>query len=316
MSQVSEMDLQKAGSRALQVFASMRTYGARFYREYMGIQSSLPLKGVGEASMPASPHTLGPRGFVAPGALATLADVALASSIRAFVAPRSRTATVGLTLQIVREVPTELVRARAEVVSGTSHTAVSQCHLTDDSGKVLALATGTFAIRPVPETGPWLPYAQDSAIAARDVVPVDPKELRDDELWLLKHVEVSLGGECLDGPYANYLRIEWLSRGTGRATAIWPLGPHLWNRVAHVHGGAIFGALAVAAAASLPENSRARVVEQHVQFARPGRGEALRVEANLLRRGQQLTSVHAQIVAEDDRSVASALVTLEVAADG
>jgi uncharacterized protein (TIGR00369 family) len=140
---------------------------------------------------------------------------------------------------------------------------------------------------------------------------VDPADLNAEEKRLLRRVEESLTMDGQDGPYANYLGIEWQDRGTGRSSGVWPLGPHLWNRATHVHGGALFGALAIAALACLPDETGVRVAEQHTQYVRPGVGTELRVQASMLRRGQMLSFVSAEVADAEGETVAAALVTLE-----
>lgn len=290
----------------------MRAHDARFYWEYMGAHfSPSSEEDVFEGVALVQAHTLGPRGVVAPGVLATIADIALAMSIRPTVPPRHRTATFGLTVQILRETSTSSVRARSQLLSSAEHAAVARCSLLDDLNTPLAVATGTFAIRPVPGGGPWLPYSNDRVISASDFTPVDPDGLSEVERSLLERVEGSLARSEPDGTYAAYLGIEWEARGEGSASGEWAIGPHVWNRVAHVHGGALFGAMSVAALACLPDSAGARVVEQHVQYVRPGIGDMLQVEASILRKGQMLTSVQARVLDLDGDVVAGALVTLE-----
>ncbi len=312
MREASDEAVTAIRPRVLQIFATMRALGARFYREYITVNIALRRDGVCEATMPAGVHVQGADGSVAPGALATLADIALGTSSRRLVPRGHRMATVGLTMQFAPEAKLAgNIQARAEVVSATAHMTVSQCRLTDDVGDLVALATGTFAIRPVPEGTPWLPYSQDSKIAASSLPPVASEDLNDIEQRLLGRVEHSLKSPGPDGPFASFLGIEWLSRGDGEPSGVWPLGPHLWNRVDHVQGGAIFGALSAAALACLPDDVRTRIVEQHVQYVRPGAGKSLRVEAKLQRRGQLLTSVQAEMTDENGDRVAGALVTLQ-----
>jgi uncharacterized protein (TIGR00369 family) len=311
MSLVPEGAVEATRSRALQIFASMRAHDTRFYREYLAIQSSPPHDGACEAEMSVGIHTQGAGGFVAAGAVATLADVATAAAVATLAEQPSRTATVGLTLQLVRELPTQSVHARAKVVSMAGQMGMAQCRLEADDDELLAFATATFAIRPMPDDGSWLPHDRDGAIAAQPSPPADPRDLNGQEQWLLNHVEESLREDGWGGPYASFLGIDWHSKGTGEASGTWPLGPHLWNRVAHLHGGATFGALATAALAAVPDGQTTRIVEQHVQFVRPGQGNQLHVRANVVRRGERLTSVQAALTDDGGLVIASALATLE-----
>ena len=73
----------------------------------------------------------------------------------------------------------------------------------------------------------------------------------------------------------------------------------------------MFGALAEAALCCLPREANPQLLEQHVEFVRPGNGSSMRVEARLLRRGRQLISAEGAIVDGDGQTLARGLATLE-----
>lgn len=303
--------LAAARSEALEALAADRTSGVRFHRHFMGIRSN-PSEDEGCRSLLlAHRQTLGPGGAPHPGALATLADVALAAALRRRLTAPQRVATFGLTLHIVRETPVPRVHSCAEPVSVDEGTGLARCLLTDPNGGLLAEASGSFAVRnPLTNTA-WRMVARDIEIGDPAPAPPAAAELTAEERLVVAHVERTVPLDGPDGPYGSFLGIEWQERGTGRVRARWPLGPHLWNRSGHVHGGAVFGTLAAVSLACIPPGTGARLVEQHVQYVRPATGEGIRLEAEMLRRGQRLISVHATILDAQGRTIAGALSTLD-----
>ena len=174
----------------------------------------------------------------------------------------------------------------------------------------MAEATGSFAVRVPLDVNDWQISLQDVNGAEPDQ-PLRVEGLDEQERMLVEHAELAATKGSQDGPYADYLDIEWRERGEGSAVGRWRLGPHLWNRSRHVHGGAMFGGLAEAVLACLPRSRTLRLVEQHVQLIRPGIGEELRLEARLIRRGQRLVFAEATALSSNDRVVSQALATME-----
>ncbi len=294
----------------LQSFAVMRAHGVRFYESFMSIQELADTSAVCGATVPVRHRVLGPRGFVAAGVLATLADEALASALMSAIGEPSRLATIGLMVQVVRETPATQIQAEAEVVSLARRTGVARCKMTDERGNIAAIATGTFTIRRVKTGDPRLFAEQGDATGDSRLQPVPLHDLTQQERSIFQHMERGFGATSQDGPFADYLGIEWNRRGDGESSGRWPLGPHIWNSTGAVHGGSICGALGVAALACIPGDPPGRILEQHVQFVRPGHGDELHVEAHLLRQGQSVIFVHAAITDVSQKNIASALVTV------
>lgn len=307
VTQTSERAADEVRHDALAALGAMRTHGYVFYREFMGANYVSSVDGVCHAAMPARFQTRGPSGAPALGALATLADIALASSWRPPVPPGQRLATVTMTLRVPREALTALVHARAEATWRADHVAASRCRLVDDRGGVLAEAEGTFVVRTPPE---WVKLRTMLRRGGHEYAALNPSELDEVESGLLRQVERSLLQGSPDGPYLDFLGIVWETRGSGQAVGRWPMGPHLYNRAGHAQGGALCGALAGAALACFPPDAQLRLVEQYVQFIRPGVGTELRVEAALVRRGHQLLSAEASVLDGRGRTATRALVTL------
>jgi uncharacterized protein (TIGR00369 family) len=299
---------------ALEALSSIRMRGGRFYRDYLGVRSLPHSDGGCDSFLMVRRQALGPRGAPAPGALGTLADVELGWALRQAVGANRRLATFALNLRIVRDEPAIRLDSCGQIVSLLDQIGMAHCRMTDDRGRLVAEATGTFAVRPPQKMDDWQLSLQD-VNGADPAQSLSPDELDDAERRLLGLAESSALLSGPDGPYADFLGIAWESRGDGSARATWLLGPHLWNRSNHVHGGAIFGSLAEAVLACLPQEARPRLVEQHVQLIRPGLGGKLHLEAKVVRHGQRLTSAEATLLDDRERIVARALATLESAGD-
>jgi uncharacterized protein (TIGR00369 family) len=309
---VSDGYLEAARRDALQSISAIRMRGGRFYRDYLGVRSLPHTDGGCDSFLMVREQALGPRGTPAPGALGTLADVDLGWALRRSVGANRRLATFGLNIRIVRDEPAIRLDSCGQKVSLLDQIGMAHCRMTDERGRLVAEATGTFAVRAPQKMDDWQLSLQE-ADSADPLHLLSPDELDDAERGLLDHVESSARLDGPDGPYGDYLGIAWLERGEGSARATWPLGPQLWNRSNHIHGGAIFGSLAEAVLACLPRDAKPRLVEQYVQLIRPGVGDRLHLEAKLIRHGQRLTSAEAAILDERGRTVARALATMESA---
>ncbi len=294
----------------LSAFAAMRAHGVRFYKTFMSFGELPDTTSVRGAAVPVRHRVLGPRGFMAAGALATLADAALSAVLRRSIGEPTKMATIGLMLQVIREVSARTIVADAETVSLTRRVGVARCKMTNEEGTLVAIATGTFAISNMQMVYPRLFAEQDNATGDSQLPSFPLQELSRHERLILKNVERLLRASSADGPFADFLGIEWQRRGDGEARGRWPLGPHLWNTVGVIHGGAVCGALVAAALACIPGDPPGRILEQHVQFIRPAQGDELVVEAQLSRRGRSVIFVDAAVTNPEHKIVASALITV------
>jgi uncharacterized protein (TIGR00369 family) len=298
-----------ARADALDSIDAVRNRGAGFYEHFLGVRRASVKAGRTLVDLLARPQALENDGSPAPGALATVADVAMYSALRLTLDPRFRMPTFSLTLQILRQVPTGRVYAHGEVLELSDQIGVARCRLAGESGEVLAEATcsNALVLRQEDGTRPPLWYG---APESQTPVPADPDTLSDAEHRTVEHVERSLELRGPDGPFADFLGLEWQTRGTGASAAYWPLGPHLRNHVGQIHGGALFGTLALAATVCAPTQARPRLVEQHVQLLRAPAGDELRVHARVLRQGRQLISVEGEVLDVGGRVIARSLATL------
>lgn len=101
-------------------------------------------------SMPTSPWLTSPSGFVLGGVTACLADVALGAAVQTTIPAGSALAPTDLRVQFIRPVPPDggSITARAQVVHRGRGMAASRAEVTNDQGKLLALASASAVILP------------------------------------------------------------------------------------------------------------------------------------------------------------------------
>lgn len=120
-------------------------------------------------------------------------------------------------------------------------------------------------------------------------------------------------------PFVAHLRIGVELMEPDRAVLSMPFNDSLPTMGDVVHGGAISSLVDTAAAAAawsgaeVPERPRASTVGFTINFLRPARGEGVRAEARVIRRGGSgLCVCEVKVSAEDGAEVATALVTYQL----
>ncbi|MDP9461880.1 MAG: PaaI family thioesterase, partial [Actinomycetota bacterium] len=259
---------------AIAAVARTRAQGLHYYGQILGITASPPADG------PRRPY-LAPDRCVTPGpvppvALATIADLAMGSAIRAAVGAGRRLGTTSMTLHHLRPVVTAPVQPDASVVwlDADRRNGLARADLTDATGALVGAAQGWFMALPVPEgvTMRLLPWELDELPAVPDLAP---DELRENEraavdATLRAGARASARGTSV---IAELTALTWDDTSDGTARGALRIGPELGNRVGHVQGGALYGiGLSAAARAVGPGFEPA---DGHWQFLRPGDGDLL-----------------------------------------
>jgi uncharacterized protein (TIGR00369 family) len=101
-------------------------------------------------TMPANAWLTSPTGLVLGGVTACLADVALGSAVQTTVPAGSALAPTDLRVQFIRPVPPDggTITARAAVLHRGRAMAASRAEVTNEQGKLVALASGGAVILP------------------------------------------------------------------------------------------------------------------------------------------------------------------------
>lgn len=116
-------------------------------------------------------------------------------------------------------------------------------------------------------------------------------------------------------PLVGHLGIALEELGADRAVLVLPFRPELATMGDTVHGGAIAAladTAAMAAAWAVEEeapDARGSTASLTVAYVAPARGEDLRAEAVVVRRGRRLCACEVRVTAPGPRVVATALAT-------
>jgi uncharacterized protein (TIGR00369 family) len=122
-----------------------------------------------------------------------------------------------------------------------------------------------------------------------------------------------------NSPFVAHLGIDLELLEPGRAVLSMPFSDSLPTMGDVVHGGAISALVDTAAAAAawsgaeVPQRPRASTVGITVDFLRPARGQGVRADARVVRRGGTgLCVCEVKVTAEGGTEVATALVTYQL----
>lgn len=119
------------------------------YYELLGMEVQRIGKGVARVRMPVKKELTHAYGIVQGGAIASLADSAVAMALLGLVTPQEIVATIEFKINFFAPVRQGRLIARAKIVHQGSRTAVGDVDIKDEKGKVVAKALATYSIRRV-----------------------------------------------------------------------------------------------------------------------------------------------------------------------
>jgi uncharacterized protein (TIGR00369 family) len=286
---------------------------------------------VGEGSatytMPASGWILGPKGRVHTGMLVFLADGALTAAAFTALAPYAFCTTAELSMTFLGEPPMggSLLTARSRVIHADARSALCECFIEDDGGRLCAHGTGRcHIIGPLREPDPDAVLELEPVPEREEPTP-DPhlrpaagEVLDDDVLNHLSGLEVlraQVDGE-LDLPPVHHLTgIRPLAAESGRVVFTLPASEWLRNEFGGIFGGAI-GFLAKSAVAgavqtTAPAGTGYTAVDVKVNFLQPVEpdGRDLVATGTVVHGGRRLAIATAEVVHGQGERVAIATGT-------
>ena len=300
--------------RALVALSKNRIPGYHFGGLFLDLQCRRYDRGGVVLEMDTGPHNANPNGTTHFSAVAFLADMALASSCRAFVDPTRRTATLMLEARVTGEEARGRLRAEARSDGFTGRTALAQAYCT---GRILAgdkevmRMSGTWVSPPSPDGKPLHPLPWE----AGEDYPVAPRlafdQLDPMERAVLRRIEKALRdakhGEFLDRFWVPVVR-HTPSGAVGRL----PIGLYVGNRVGHVQGGFTFNTAVATAVAAVPQHPLLTAVS--AWYISPGQGKALRARATVLQKGRNVAVVRTEVFATAGRRVLEVVSNHAIAA--
>lgn len=117
------------------------------FLDLLGVSSDCWEKGRTRISLQPRPELTNHFGSYHGGVIATLLDIAMASSARSLYPDAQGVVTVDMSLQYLRAGKGALT-AEGRVVQGGKTTAFCESQVNDEAGQLVARAIGTFAVRP------------------------------------------------------------------------------------------------------------------------------------------------------------------------
>jgi len=284
--------------RVLTALALNRTPGFTFAGNYLGVRFGAGTPQRAGVDMDAGPHVERETGEVDSGAVCLLADIAMATVVRANLTPEQRLATVSMNLQFtgapLRGAMAGVGEFEGFVDGVDSRQALSRVQL-HANGRQVAFGTGAFMVM-APPPGQTM-YPLMSAVHA-GAAPLAEAELDARERAILARAEATVQ----DWPAARgFLPRFWgfLPCATADGARCLTLnGPHLGNRVGHFQGGLQVGMAIDTAASALPQDWV--VSGAAAYFLRRGEGEHFVAEAQIEHQGRN-TAVVRTVVSDDAR---------------
>lgn len=293
--------------RVLRALALNREPGFHFSGNFVGLSFDEVQPAGSRIGLESGPHCEEADGRVNLGALALLADIALASAVRANLAPTQRLATVSMHLQFTGAPlrgPLEAQGVFEGFLDGASgRQGLSRIRVLGAEGKA-CIGSGTFmALDPPP--GLVLHPMRDPR--RHDVAPLAEADLNAAERGILARADRALAEASARH---SFIRRLWgfdpVATKSGAACRV-ENGPHIGNRVGHLQGGLQVGLAAITAMASLPASWMLSGVS--AWFVRAGQGPHFNARSRIVHHGRYTAVVRTEITGKDRRRVLEAVST-------
>jgi acyl-coenzyme A thioesterase PaaI-like protein len=293
--------------RALVALALNRTPGFHFPGNFLGVMFDEKTPQRVRVSLNPGVFCEDPNGHVNSGAIALLADIALASVVRANLNPAQRLATVSLQLQFTGHPCVGRLLASSDfggfLLGTAGHQGQSRVTVTANDRAVLSGHGSFMVLNPPLGVTMHAPQSADHAIA----VPPPEFDLSRSERSILTRIDEILAQPA---PQRSFIQRLWgldPQPTVNGARAVVENGPQIGNRVGHVQGGLQVGFAMDTASAALPADWMATGVS--ACFISPGEGKRLRVVSSIVHRGRQTAVVRTVISGKHRRRVLEATST-------
>lgn len=290
-------------TRVLRALALNRTPGYHFAGNFLDLRFDVLDVEASDLSLDDGAHCRDAKGEIHLGALALLADMAMAGTIRSALHSAQRLATVSMSLTF-----TGAPRVGRMVARGRSHGfldgATGRLGLTSVEvscgERVVAYGTGSFLALDPPKGVTLAPVPMRGSDAP-EPTPLAESALHADERAILATADAALAAIT---PNLSFIELLW--SGTHKPTVVGASGVlknglHVGNRVHHVQGGLQVGFAAAAASVALPAHWALTGVT--ASYISPGEGKALRARSKIVHKGRLTAVVRTQLTGKDRRVV-------------
>jgi acyl-coenzyme A thioesterase PaaI-like protein len=288
-------------SRTLAAIAASRVPGFHFAGHFFGVRFGRLAPESANVMLEAGAHAADPGGGVNLGVVAMLADIALASSVRAAAGSDStRLATVSMHLQftgaplrgeLVAEGEFQGFAERAAARQGLARFTVSS------EGRVACYGTGAFMPLPPPPGRTMHPVVREFMQPSR----LDESTLDAPEREVLARADEAVAAADAKRAFVSrFLGYDARREGEG-AVATMRNGMHVGNRVGHAQGGLLVGLGGATASAALPASWRLAAIS--AWFVSPGEGAELVARSTPWHQGRDTAVVRTEIAGDGGRRV-------------
>jgi uncharacterized protein (TIGR00369 family) len=280
-------------------------------------------------SMPADPRWRSAAGPFPGGALAFVADAALAGAIFTTLPPATGLASSDLSINFLASAgpSSERLVARGTVIHAGRRQALSEARIEDAFGTLLAHATTRCVLQPLPFEAPDAPTDLPAEGSIGGVELVDGVEGRvvPQRVWDgtsgLDVVRLWAKGEVPVSPVCSLLGIRFVDAAEGVATLAMPAT--LWGCTGFgtYYGGVVAAfadaAINTAVTTTLPPRTSFGTLDLKTQFLRPVTpdGRDLTAMATVEQRGRTIAVTSARIDDADGKRVAMATGSAMIAPD-
>jgi len=260
-------------------------------------------------------HNANADGTTHPAAIAFLADMALASSCRAYVDPTRRTATLWIEARFSGEPARGGLRAETHSDGFKGRTALKQAHCTGHvlaEGRVVMHMSGLWVAPPAPEGRTLYPLPWEPGYKHADARELRLRDLDASERGVLRRVERALR----DAKHGEFMHSFWspaIRHTRYGAAGRLPIGPYVGNRVGHVQGGFTLNTAIATAVAAVPQHPLMTAVS--AWYISPGQGKALSARSTVLQKGRNIAVVRTEVFATGGKRALEAVSTHAIAAE-
>jgi acyl-coenzyme A thioesterase PaaI-like protein len=289
--------------RALVALSNNRIPGYHFAGNYLDIRC--PKYGTDGVvmEMDTAPHNANADGTTHFGALAFLADMALAGSCRSFVDPSRRTATLCFHMQFLDAEPRGVLRAETQATGFLEHTALPQANCIGrlfSGGQTVLTMAGTWVAPPTPDGRSLHPLPWEPGGLPRIAPLLKRADLDAQEKAAYRRVERVLKASAADGFITRF----WdplVKQTSAGAVGKLPVGLYVGNRVGHVQGGLLLNMALVTARAAVPSHPVTTLIS--AWYISPGQGKMLTARATVIQNGRNVAVVRTEIFAPGGKLV-------------
>ncbi len=295
--------------RVLRALALNRTPGYHLVGNFLAFSFEHVSEADVRVDMDGGAHITDANGNVDYGAVAVLADIAMAANVRAGHNPAARLATVQMNLQFTGAPMSGRLHAASALqgyVDGITSCQAAAKATVSAHGKPVCFGYGTFMVLDPPKGVALYNMALRKATDA-PVAPLAESELTREERKVLALADAALAGAPQGKPFIRgFWDIETHALSKG-AAGTFRNGPQVGNRVGHLQGGLTMALGIATARAALPASWMLSAVT--AWYISPGEGRVIRARSKIIHHGRLTSVVRTEITGKNKRRVMEMITT-------